>query len=171
MKCPQCKNPTEISFDRECEWCGHIIPLSAGKEGAGATGSDPLKELQQALLDAETAARNAYQNRTKGTGDTSWSGLLHRVMDSFRTGVLEESMSLENMINHAKANVVGAAILAQDRPSLERMLDMAEAQAAATKVSWWNSAIDTEGEEALHKAWKALAKRVNKALARQGTNP
>ena len=125
-----------------------------------------MKQLQQALLDAETVAREAYQKRTNGTDDTTWSGLLHRVMDSFQTEVLEESMSLENMINHAKANVVGAAVLAEDRLSLERMLDMAEVQAAATKISWWNSGVDTEGEEALHKAWKALEKRVSRALDR-----
>lgn len=169
MKCPQCKNPTEISFDRDCEWCGHAIPVNTGQEGAGETGTDPLKQLQQALLDAETAAREAHQSRNKGTNDTSWSGLLHRVMDSFQTEDSEEEMSLENIINHAKANVVGTAILAQDRPSLERMLDMAESQAAATKVSWWNSGKDTEGEEALHKAWKALTKRINKALSRGDT--
>ncbi len=169
MKCPQCKNPTEISFDRECEWCGHAIPVTSEQEGAGETGIDPLKQLQQALLDAETAAREAHLSRTKRSHDSSWSGLVHRMMDSFQTEVFEESMSLENMINHAKANVVGAAILAQDRPSLERMLDMAESQAAATKVSWWNSAEDTEGAEALHKAWKALTKRINKALSRGNT--
>ena len=157
MICPRCKNPTTPSFDRECEWCGHVIPMSQPSASAeGAVAEDAVSALQKALREVEREIRANPPQKKGGLG--GW-------FQELSAGLNGEEL-VTNPIHHAQASVVSHARLPDDRPSILAMLDLAEAQKVATKVAWWDSNDTTEGQEALHKAWKALAQRLEKHLAR-----
>lgn len=149
MICSRCKNPTELTFEGECEWCGHGV--TSNLHSGGARAGMELDELSKALIDAET------QVRSRPGPQRGFWGLI--------TGESTDN-ELENKVNRAKAAVVSNVRIPEDRPTLEKLIDLAETSADATKVKWYDASGLTEGQEELHKAWKALAKRAIRRLER-----
>lgn len=149
MICGRCKNPTQLTFEGECEWCGYLLQRGA-ESGSGAVQPSCMDALRDALEEARNEVLRIPQ---------APRGLMGMLF-----GTEDEEQS--NRVNRAMAHVVAHADVPADRLGLLEMIDFAESNAVATKVKWYDASELTEGQSELHKAWLALADRAKRKLGR-----